>query len=231
MIHKMNRTATIFETALIDKKPVNALLGMAESLVDKSEPDSLHDIDVMLNGIFVEYMRKGAMDDFDSFIDDILAFLDSPAGDRLKSLEKGERYFYRWEHFHDLCSAALENYDPIFTARFVNSRKNGPKLMQTLFNKREGVRFNKLAQDELKISQQNLAKLLREFEEHSLIVRERGKNHTIVRLDFLGRAFMTEHYSSIEPPQESEVDEIDDETRQRIPGDLNESPKTFLMAA
>src|SRR4030042_4224191 len=196
----MNRSVTIFETALAEERPVNALLGMAYDFLQKDEIESLHDIDVMLNGRFIDYMRNGVRDDFDSFIDDILGFLDSGKGDKLKSVKGGERYYHRWEHFHDLCNAARENYDPQLTLRFISSKKQGAKLMNLLFANEHGLRHKTLAEN-LGISQQNLSKLLREFKEHGLVEMNKEKRSTFVKLTFLGRVFEKE--AIIEKSQKS----------------------------
>jgi DNA-binding MarR family transcriptional regulator len=160
----------------------------------------------------------------------MLAFLDSNIGDKLKSSDKGRQYYYRWEHYIDLCSTAVDNYDPQSMTRFIASRKHGPRLMQVLFENIEGLRSKNLAQL-LGISSQHLAKLLKEFEDRDLVVREREKKFTLVRLDFLGRAYMSDEKAEIEPTTVSEKDDMDAEMKQRIGGLTDKNPKDWLMAA
>ena len=167
----------ILETALTKERPVSALLHIANDLLKKGETEGFHDLDVALNGLFIDCIRKGNMNDFDFFIRDILAFLDSPKGDHLKSMPGGEKYFYRWSHFHDLSQAAIEKYDPQSTMRFIASKKQGVKLMEALFAHEDGLRHKSLARD-LSISPQNLSKLLREFKESGLVRMDREKGST-----------------------------------------------------
>jgi len=213
-----NLSARVFETALAAERPVSALLDIATDLVKKDEVEGFHDIDVMLNGLFIDFMRKGNRNDFDSFIRDILAFLDSPKGDQLKSIPGGERYFHRWSHFHDLSQAALENHDPQSTMRFVASKKQGHKLMEVLFAHEDGLRHKSLAK-ELGISPQNLSKLLREFKESGLISMYREKGSTFVKLTFIGKAFMSETKDLSEEREVSTceaADSLDKEIEDRI---------------
>jgi len=193
MAESTNISTEIFETAMTAENPVRVLMNMAATLLENKDPENFHDIDVMLNGRFMDYIRRGSVDDLNTFVYDLLSFIDSSNGDRLKSfVEEGEKFLHRWEHLCDLCDVAVENYDPQLTARFVASRKHGKKLMEILRQDSDGVRFRDVA-EKLGISQQNLAKLLREFERHDLIVRERHKHFTLVRLDFVGKAYMAEN--------------------------------------
>ena len=224
-------SATIFEAALTAGRPVKALMDIAEQSINQGALDNnLHNIDAMLTGTAVDYIRKGTPDQIDAFADDMLAFLDSNLGDRLKSSNEGKRYYYRWEHFVDLCSAAVDNYDPQSAARFIASRKHGQRLMQVLFENIAGLRSKDLAQL-LGISSQHLAKLLREFEDRDLVVREREKKFTIVRLDFLGRAYMGDEKSEMEPTTVFMEDDMDAEMKLIIGGLAGKDPKSLLMAA
>ncbi len=230
MNHTAGMSATIFEVALTAERPVNVLMEMAKQSVNQGEQDNLHNIDAMLTGMIVDYIRRGTSDHLDSFADDMLAFLDSNIGDKLKSSDKGRQYYYRWEHYIDLCSTAVDNYDLQSMTRFIASRKHGPRLMQVLFENIEGLRSKNLAQL-LGISSQHLAKLLKEFEDRDLVVREREKKFTLVRLDFLGRAYMSDEKAEIEPTTVSEKDDMDAEMKQRIGGLTDKNPKDWLMAA
>jgi len=224
-------SATIFDTALSAIRPIKALMDTAEqSIKQEARDNNFHNIDAMLTGMAVDYIRKGTPDQIDAFADDMLAFLDSNLGDTLKSSNEGKRYYYRWEHFVDLCSAAVDNYDPQSEARFIASRKHGQRLMQVLFENIAGLRSKDLAQL-LGISSQHLAKLLREFEDHSLVVREREKRFTLVRLDFLGRAYMSDEESEMEPTLVSKEDDMDAEMKLIIGGFTGKDPKSLLMAA
>ena len=224
-------SATIFDTALSAIRPIKALMDTAEQSINQGVWDNnLHNIDAMLTGMAVDYIRKGTPDQIDTFADDMLAFLDSNLGDTLKSSNDGKRYYYRWEHFVDLCSAAVDNYDPQSVARFIASRKHGQRLMQILFENTAGLRSKALAQL-LGISSQYLAKLLREFEDRDLVVREREKRFTLVRLDFLGRAYMSDEESEIEPTSVFKEDDMDAEMKLIIGGFTGKDPKSLLMAA
>jgi len=224
-------SATIFDTALTAIRPIKALMDTAEQSINQGVWDNnLHNIDAMLTGMAVDYIRKGTPDQIDTFADDMLAFLDSNLGDTLKSSNDGKRYYYRWEHFVDLCSAAVDNYDPQSVARFIASRKHGQRLMQILFENTAGLRSKALAQL-LGISSQYLAKLLREFEDRDLVVREREKRFTLVRLDFLGRAYMSDEESEIEPTSVFKEDDMDAEMKLIIGGFTGKDPKSLLMAA
>ncbi|MBW2570586.1 MAG: hypothetical protein JRE47_14785 [Deltaproteobacteria bacterium] len=224
-------SATIFDTALTAIRPIKALMDIAEQSINQGALDNnLHNIDAMLTGTAVDYIRKGMPDQIDAFADDMLAFLDSNLGDTLKSSNEGKRFYYRWEHFVDLCSAAVDNYDPRSMARFIASRKHGQGLMQILFENIAGLRSKDLAQL-LGISSQQLAKLLREFEDRDLVVREREKKFTLVRLDFLGRAYMSDEESEMEPITVFMEDDMDAEMKQRIGGLTDKTPKDWLMAA
>jgi len=230
----MNQTAdmstTIFEAALTAGRPVKVIMEIAKQSVNQGEQDNLHNIDTMLTGVIVDYIRRGTSDHLDRFADDMLAFLDSNLGDTLKSSNEGKRYYYRWEHFVDLCSAAVDNYDPQSEARFIASRKHGQRLMQVLFENIAGLRSKDLAQL-LGISSQHLAKLLREFEDRNLVVRDREKRFTLVRLDFLGRAYMSDEESEMEPITVFMEDDMDAEMKLIIGGFTGKDPKSLLMAA
>lgn len=224
-------SATIFDTTLTAIRPIKALMDTAEQSINQGAWDNnLHNIDVMLTGMAVDYIRKGTPDQIDAFADDMLAFLDSNFGDTLKSSNEGKRYYYRWEHFVDLCSTAVDNYDPQSEARFIASRKHGQRLMQVLFENIAGLRSKDLAQ-QLEISSQHLAKLLREFEDRDLVVRDREKRFTLVRLDFLGRAYMSDEESEMEPTTVFMEDDMDAEMKLIIGGLTGKDPKSLLMAA
>lgn len=230
MNHTTDMSTTIFEVALTAERPVNVLMEIAKQSVNQGEQDNLHNIDAMLTGLIVDYIRRGTSDHLDRFADDMLAFLDSNIGDKLKSSDEGRQYYYRWEHFVDLCSAAVDNYDPQSEARFIASRKHGQRLMQVLFENIEGVRSKDLAQL-LGISSQYLAKLLREFEDRNLVVRDREKKFTLVRLDFLGRAYMSDEETEMEPITVFMEDDMDAEMKLKIGGLTGKAPKNWLMAA
>lgn len=232
MSAQSSMSAHIFETALAGKEPIKELLNMAADFIKKGETGNLHDIDIMLIDRYIDYLRYGMKDDLNSFLYAILSLVDSSAGDKLKESEDGKRYFYRWEHFEDLCTTAIENYDPVFTARLVSSRKHGRELIELLSAHRDGIRHNSLAKM-LGMTEQHLSKLLREFEEHGLVVRERKNKVSMIRLGFAGRAYMAEKGETIE---EKRVDKEGITGHRFTEGDKpvfysEKSPKAFLMAA
>ena len=198
----------ILEISLTAKRPVRDLMKIADRFAGNNDTEGLYDIDVALTGLFVDYIRKGTGDEFDALTDDLYAFLDSAKGDRLKSFKEGEKYFVRWEYLIDFTRIVLEKYDPDMTARFIASRKHGKKLMQLLLENYDGIRVKDLA-EELGISNQQLAKLLREFEDHDLIIREKVKKMTLVHLDFMGRVYMSEKE---EPPASGIMESSEIET-------------------
>ncbi len=192
------KSGRIIEISLSSKRPVKDLMEMANQFMETMNMDGLYDIDVALTGLLIDYIRKGTGDLFEAFTDDMLAFLDSSDGDHLKSAREGERYFHRWEHLVDFSRIAFEDYDPGMTARFIASRKHGKKLLQIVYKNRVGIRAKELAK-KLAISSQQLAKLLREFEEHDLVIREKGKKMTLVHIGFMGRVYMSEVEESQAP--------------------------------
>jgi len=191
--HKeISSSVKILETALMAKDPFKILLKMAEDFFKRGNFDELYNIDVMLTDRFIEYLRNGTIDDLEAFIYDVLAFTDSEIGDQLKESEEGRSYFYRWEHFHDLCDAAIEGYDPKLIKRLIESRKHGEELMAILFENKDGIRHNELSK-KLGISPQYLSKLLREFQEHDLVTRDSKDKVSIIRLGITGREYMKEN--------------------------------------
>ncbi len=183
------------DLALSSKEPIKALLKRAEGFIRDKNTEGLHEIDVVLNDRFIHFIRMGTMSQLNHFKISMLAFTDSPHGNRLKRWEPGRSYYYRWRHFHDLCDIAAENYDTQMVKRFVESKKHGKELLRFLYENIDGIRHRTLA-EMLNISRQNLNKLILAFEAHNLITRERGTKHTVVKLDLHGRAFMEE----LEPP-------------------------------
>lgn len=196
----------IFEKALSSREPIKELLEMAKDFIRKGEMENLSDIDMMLIDRFIGYLRKGTIDDLKEFQDAVLSFTDSKVADRLKQDEEGERFFHRWDHFHDLCDAATENYDPELTRQFIESRKHGKELMHLLFQNQEGIRHNELSL-RLGISPPHLSKLLREFQEHDLITRERKNKVSIIRLGITGRAFMKGNEQAAEIYENGRIDD------------------------
>ncbi|MGR3218364.1 MAG: hypothetical protein ACUZ8H_00920 [Candidatus Anammoxibacter sp.] len=201
----MSNSVNIFQIALTDIRPVKALMGIAAtsinsaSNVNNKELTNLHDIDVMLMDKFIEYVRKGTNADLKSFLDDMLSFIDSNTGDKLKDSPEGKRYFFRWEHFHDLCNIAVGNFDVQAIERFIASRKHAAKLMEILNNEREGVRANELAKKLDNMKNPQLSRLLNEAEDEELVIRERlNKKCTVVKLSPAGIAYMEEKALSTE---------------------------------
>ena len=185
------KSGEILETSLSSKRPVKDLMEMADKFTESRDTDGLYDIDVALTGLLIDYIRKGTGDLFDAFMDEMHVFLDSGNGDRLKSFREGERYFYRWEHLVDFSRIAFEKYDPDMIARFIASRKHGEKLLQIVYKNTDGIRVKDLA-EKLDMSAPQLSKLLRELEDHDLVIREKGKKMTLVHLDFMGRVYISE---------------------------------------
>lgn len=218
-------TIDTFETSLTSSEPVKALLGVAADALIKNEMDELHDVDVMLIDQFIDAVRNGTAANLKSYLYDILSFVDSSMGDTLKESEDGKRYFYRWEHFHDLCSIAVDNFDSQAVKRFVGSRKHGPEILSILNEKSEGMRPKELA-ERVGISQQQTAKLLKEFERENLIVRERHNNKvTYVKLSQSGKAYVeddvvSEDVSNTGNETESGkiLDSLSEESKERIKG-------------
>ncbi|MCU0287549.1 MAG: hypothetical protein MUF15_14285 [Acidobacteria bacterium] len=186
---EMSNSVVIFEAALNSDEPIKELLNMAKIYIQKNEIENLNDIDVMLIDRFIEFLRHGTADDLNEFQAAILSFIDSEIGQQLKPDENGNRFFHRWDHFHDLCDAAIENYDPQQTKRFVESKKRGQELMQLLFENPHGIRHNELS-SKLGISPQYLSKLIREFEEFHLIAKERNNKVSIIKPGLTGRAYL-----------------------------------------
>ncbi|MGD2088664.1 MAG: helix-turn-helix domain-containing protein [Candidatus Aminicenantes bacterium] len=189
---EVSTSVKILETALMAKDPFKILLKMAEDFIKRGNFEELYNIDVMLTDRFIEYLRNGTIDDLKAFIYDVLAFTYSKIGDQLKASEEGKSYFYRWEHFHDLCDAAIKGYDPKLIKRFITSRKHGEELMAILFRNKDGIRHNELSK-KLGISPQYLSKLLREFQEHDLVTRDSKDKVSIIRLGITGREYMKEN--------------------------------------
>jgi transcriptional regulator with XRE-family HTH domain len=207
--HKeISSSVKILETALMAKDPFKILFKMAADFITKGNFDELYNIDVMLTDRFIEYLRNGTIDDLEAFIYDVLAFTDSQIGDQLKESKEGKSYFYRWEHFHDLCDAAIEGYDPQLIKRLIESRKHGEELMAILFRDKFGIRHNELS-NKLGISPQYLSKLLREFQEHDLVTRDSKDKVSIIRLGITGREYMKESGKHL---SYEEIEQIDEES-------------------
>jgi CRP-like cAMP-binding protein len=199
---ELSDSVIIFEAALTSREPVKELLKMAADYIRKDEMENLNDIDVMLIDRFIEFLRQGTGDDLNDFQAAILSFTDNEMGQQLKLNEAGKRFFHRWDHFHDLCDAAIENYDPQQTKRFIESKKRGKELMQLLFENPEGIRHNELS-SKLGISPQNLSKLIREFQEHQLISKERNNKVSIIKPGITGRAYLRDiHPGKNEDPHD-----------------------------
>lgn len=232
---EISGSVEVFETAFAAKEPFKQLFKMAADFVGKGEISGLYNIDVMLSDRFVEYLRNGTIDDLETFQNDVLAFTDSKTGDQLMGSEDGKRYFYRWHHFLDLCQLAVENYDPALMKRFVESRKYGTELMSLLYKAPDGIRHVELA-DKLGISPQYLSKLLREFQEHDLIGRERRNKVSIITLGLIGRAYMKESIDHLTPgATEYHIDTEDKtgvaERREVYTAEIDiwDSPKSFFF--
>jgi DNA-binding MarR family transcriptional regulator len=191
MTEASNTSTDIYHAVLNSEEPIKALMDLTAAYLERGDMGSLYDVDLMLIDRFIDCVRNSPAEDLDAFIYPLLAFLDSDTGDRLKTFDKGERLFHRWEHLYDLSSHAMESYDPRHIPRFVASRKHGKQLLEALHGAKDGMRVRDLAK-ELGISQQYLAKLLREFEKEDLVLRERGKGGTFARLGFAGRVYMAE---------------------------------------
>jgi hypothetical protein len=181
----------VFETSLTSIDPIKDLLGEAKKCMNKGNIAGLYEIDVMLSDKYIQYLRVGTKDDLTNFVNHLLAFLDSEVGDKLKFSEEGKKYYYRWDHFHDLCNIAIENYDYSFTARFIASRKQGDQLMSLLLKHSEGIGHNKLA-IKLNVSREFLLDMVREFQEHGLVISERKNQIFKIRLGLVGRIYMSE---------------------------------------
>ncbi|MCK5320138.1 hypothetical protein KAJ61_01985 [Candidatus Parcubacteria bacterium] len=194
-------SAAIFDIALTAKRPVKTLMEMAKKFVNHGDWDNIHSIDAVLTGMIVDYIRRGILGHQNMFADDMLAFLDSNIGDKLKSSDEGRQYYCRWEHSIDLCHAAIDNYEPNAMTRFIESKKHGKNLMQILHRHLNGVRVLDLS-GWLNINDLTLTNLLKDFESQNLITiacpsLKDSRDDTVdpfslVRLDFLGRAHMSD---------------------------------------
>jgi CTP-dependent riboflavin kinase len=198
MKQTFNQSGKILEVSLSSSRPVKDLLDMAKTFIKKTDTEGLYDIDTVLTGLLVDYIRKGTRDQFENLMDDLKAFLDSKKGDLLKLLLEGERYYHRWEYLVDFSRIALENYDPDLISRFIDSRKHGSRMLTLVNESPRGIRPKELAKG-LEISDQQLAKLLREFEAQDLVVREKENKATLVHLGFLGRVYISEIMEKRDP--------------------------------
>jgi DNA-binding Lrp family transcriptional regulator len=189
MPEKFNTAAAILQMVMKSKDPVKDLLAEAATFLDKGDIKSLQHIDSMLDGTLIELVRNDLMDELSSFAYRIVIFLSGARGVKLKFTTAGQKLFDRWEHLRDLCGFALKDRDAQFTSRFIRSRKHGEHLAELLHKKREGMRAVELA-NHLNMSEQQLSKILREFEAEDVIVREKTKGGTFVRLGFMGRVYM-----------------------------------------
>jgi DNA-binding MarR family transcriptional regulator len=211
--HKeISSSVKILETALMAKDPFKTLFKMAADFITKGNLNELYNIDVMLIDRFIEYLRNGTIDDLKAFIYDVLAFTYSKTGDQLKESEEGKRYFYRWEHYHDLCDAAIEGYDPQLIKRLIESRKHGEELMTLLFRNKDGIRHNELSK-KLGISPQYLSKLLKEFQEHDLVTRDSKDKVSIIRLGITGREYMKESEDHLSYEENQQIDDDSEDYR------------------
>jgi len=184
------RSVAILQRALAAEEPIAALMDLAAGFLDAGDMESLRDVDVMLNDRFIHYVRNDGTEQLRTVAYALMAFVDTSSGDKLGSLPEGERLIHRWEHLADLCDFAIQNYDSRRAIRFVASRKHGEQLMRIL-EKQGSIRFKDLAL-QLKLSPPYLAKLLKELEKEELVVREREKNLSLVRLGFMGRVYVSE---------------------------------------
>jgi len=190
MNQTLNRSGRILELSLSSERPAKDLMEMVRTFTENRDLDGLYDIDIALTGLLVEYIRRGTEDLLDAFTDDIMGFLGSEKGDRLKSFPEGERYFYRWEHLPDLAGNAMENYDPDMTARFIASRKHGKQLLEAVSENSDGIRLKELAK-RLGVSAPYLVKLLKEFDKHDLVTSVKGKKITTIHIGFTGRVYLS----------------------------------------
>ena len=87
---EISASVIIFQKALSSREPIKELLNMAKDFIRKGEMESLSDIDMMLIDRFIEYLRKGTIDDLNEFQEAVLSFTDSKVADRLKQDEEGE---------------------------------------------------------------------------------------------------------------------------------------------
>lgn len=215
MDEKLNFFGNIFQEAILSEKPAEMLFDKAKKCLENDDLENLHDIDVMLNDRFIALVRSGTREDLESFLYAALFFVESDEAKKMMAFEEGRRLFYRWGHFHDLSDIAVGKYDSGFVSRFVTSRKNGPDMMKLLYENEEGIRAKDLA-DRLGISQQNFAKLARQFENEGVIERQRSGKVTMVKLSSIGRFFMEEQYQNrndsenmvLEPDMEQVIEHL-----------------------
>ncbi len=226
MPEESTSSVEVFQTALAAGEPVKALMDLAARFLADGDMASMRDVDVMLDDRLIHYVRNDATEELHSFVYALLAFIDTRMGDRLRSLPEGERLVHRWEHLVDLCRLAIDNYDSRRAIRLLASRKHGEQLMRIL--ERQGsIRFKDLAL-ELGVKQPYLARFLKELEKEDLVVREHGKNLSMVRLGFMGRVVLKE----MEEEDDDPYGEGDpgDEIGRRIGGMAGQgSPRGLLI--
>ncbi|MCP4688021.1 MAG: MarR family transcriptional regulator [Desulfobacterales bacterium] len=191
MTETRERASTVSETSLVSGRPIETLLDMAGDCIATGELKKLPEIDLVINGRFVELIRNGDRGELESVLQALQALLNGEKNHALKRDAAYEKYYYRWENLFDLCGRALENYDMVFTARLLKARKHGARMMCILKENPDGVRAKKLS-EKLGISPPHLAKLLKEFEETGLIARQKTRGATSVLLGLLGAAYMAE---------------------------------------
>ena len=198
----MNKTVELFDQTIMSAEPVAALMSKAGNFATEENLDMLHNVDGLLAGILIKALRRGDRTNMDDLAEHVVDFLESPSAAALKKTEEGRTLCNRWEYLFDLVGLALDNYDPMRAGDLIHARTQGPALFAALYRKPVGWRAGELA-SELGISAQNLAKLLRFYEQNELIERSRHSKATIVRLSLLGQTHMDEQ------APKKEVDPID----------------------
>jgi len=181
----------LFDTAVMGAQPAHRLLVKTRARAAALDWEALTQIDGLLAGILVRAIRRSDHRQLTEFGDALSDFLDSDEAQTIDHHSQGHDLLRRWEMLFDLVYMVEENYDAGMVSQAIAARSKGKPLVNQLHQHAEGLRANALA-EKLGISQQNLSKLLRYFEEKGLIERVRAPKMTLVRLSILGRVHMAE---------------------------------------
>jgi hypothetical protein len=189
---KLNASAKIFQLAMTSQNPAEALLSMVPKFLEKGDMESINVIDVMLNGRFVLFSRNLDFEKIEEFAYQIVAFLESPCGEKLRKTPQGARFFWRWEQLRDLSDFVIENRSRDFTEQFVNEKRHGRELLQILQSNPEGMSIADLSK-QLSIGKKACAQLIRDFIREDLVKIDRKGRKNIILLGFMGKVFMHPH--------------------------------------
>ncbi|MBI5418020.1 hypothetical protein HZA55_08775 [Candidatus Poribacteria bacterium] len=160
-----------------------------EKAVQNKDIDIISLLDTALHKKFIELIRKGIRENIEEFIDFIIHIHDSIIKENLIVLKDGTKFLDKWLHLMEIMDTISENADTGIAFRLIKQRAHGIKLLEYVY-KKEKIRAKDLAHD-LHLTEQYLAKLLREFEKEDLIKREKDGKATWVSIGFMGRYFIS----------------------------------------